>query len=175
MEDSAAGRWLVSAFLVMTVGALVIWNLPPSELKSVGLPVAEPYINAAGLTQTWNLFAPNPLNRSREMVATIYYADGTSASWRPPHGGPWLDQYRTYRWYAQIARLRLDRSRARWGPFAAWVTSAHDHGGRQPVRVELIRRWQDIAPPGGAPDRPWSEEIFYTLDLTEQDRGSRDG
>jgi hypothetical protein len=161
----------VSALLVATVAALIIWNLPSSELKSVALPAAQPYIGATGLTQGWNLFAPDPLDRSREMVAFIHYADGTSASWRPPRGGPWLAPYRTYRWYAEIARLRLDRNSERWEPFAAWVARSHDHGGRQPARVDLVRRWQDIAPPGGAPDGPWQEERFYSLDLTKQGEG----
>lgn len=167
-EASTAGRWLVSAFLAVTVVALGIWNLPASELRSTGLPVARPYINAAGLTQTWNLFAPDPLDRTREMEAIILYTDGSSVSWRPPQGGPWLAPYRTYRWYAEIARLRLDRNKERWEPFAAWVVRTHDHGGRQPDRVNLVRRWQDIAPPGGAPNGPWNEEVFYTLDLPGQ-------
>ena len=106
------------------------------------------------------------------MEANIYYTDGTSGTWRPPQGDPWLAPYRTYRWYAEIARLRLDRNKPRWEPFASWVARTVDHGGRQPARVELVRRWQEIAPPGGAPNGPWNEEVFYTLDLAEQGEGS---
>ncbi|HEV2069109.1 MAG TPA: hypothetical protein VGR26_04880 [Acidimicrobiales bacterium] len=165
LESREGGRWLVSGFLVVTLAALLVWNLPASELRSLGLPFAEPYINATGLTQTWNLFAPDPLRHSRELVAHVHYDDGRSVSWRPPQGGPWLAQYRTYRWYAQVARLRLDRSRPRWEPFAAWVARIHEAPGRKPVRVELVRRWRELAPPGGGPGGAWEESTFYVLDL----------
>lgn len=166
VEATAIGRWLISALLLVTVAALLAWNLPAgSELRNAALPLSEPYINATGLTQTWNLFAPNPMTRTRKLEARIHHTDGTSSVWRPPVGGPWLDQYRTYRWYAETARLRQDSFRPQWRPFAEWV-AALDHGGRTPDRVELVRRWKDIAPPGGGPDGSWQEEVFYTLDLT---------
>ncbi len=37
LESSAAGRALISVFLVVTVLAVAFWNLPPSELKRQGL------------------------------------------------------------------------------------------------------------------------------------------
>jgi hypothetical protein len=168
VEGSAGGRWLVSAFLVVTLAALTVWNLPASEVKRVALPLAQPYISATGLNQTWNLFAPDPLRHSRELVAHVHYAEGPPESWRPPQGGPWFAPYRTYRWYAEVARLRLDRSEPWWEPFAAWVARIHERPGRQPVRVELVRRWQEVAPPGGGPQGPWKEFTFYTLDLSTQ-------
>lgn len=166
VEASAAGRWALSAMLVVTLAALVAWNLPAgSELRTVTLPLSEPYINATGLTQTWNLFAPDPLSRTREFEARIHYPDGTSTSWQAPRGGPGLAQYRTYRWYAQMARLRLDSSQERWKPFVEWLVKVHDHRGRQPDRVDLIRRWRDVAPSPDTPDGSWQEETFFTLDL----------
>lgn len=166
-EATPIGRGLISVVVVVTVAALLAWNLPVgSALRNAALPASEPYVNATGLTQTWNLFAPNPMTRTRELEARVHFTDGSTSTWRPPVGGPWLAQYRTYRWYAETARLRLDSYRPLWKPFAEWV-AALDYGGRRPDRVDLVRRWKDVAPPGGGADGAWQEEVFYTLDLAK--------
>lgn len=167
-ETGRPGRWVISAFLAVTVVALLAWNLPLSELRRVTEPLSQPYVNATGLTQTWNLFAPDPLKRTRRLEARIRYTDGSSATWQAPQGGAVVGQYRTYRWYAQMARLRLDASSPRWEPFADWLIRAHDHGGRTPAEIELVRHWRDVGPPGGGPEGLWQEETFYRRDLAPE-------
>ncbi len=168
IEASGLGRWVISAFLAVTVVALLAWNLPLSELRRMTEPFSQPYVNATGLTQTWNLFAPDPLTRTRRLEARILYTDGSSATWQAPVGGAVFGQYRTYRWYAQMARLRYDASSPRWEPFANWVIRAHDHGGRMPAEIELVRHWRDVAPPGGGPGGLWQQETFYRRNLAPE-------
>ena len=63
LESSAVGRAVISAFAVVTVVALALWNLPDSEIKRKALTVVRPYVTALGLEQNWGVFAPDPAPR----------------------------------------------------------------------------------------------------------------
>jgi hypothetical protein len=157
LEASAAGRGLISALLVVTLAAVVLWNLPASHIKDAALPLVGPYVNAAGVDQVWNLFAPNPPQRTFEVLARITYADGTQALWQPP---------RNDRWRKWLGAIRAERNRALWEPTAAWIAGHHDDGGRQTVRVDLIQRRRDLPPPGtGTGQRPWQSRTFFTYEV----------
>lgn len=159
LEASPLGRAALSVFLAVTVGAIVLWNLPTSELREVAVPVVQPYVNAAGLDQRWNLFAPNPPQRTYEVVARIQYRDGSQALWRSP---------RNDRWRKWLGVIRNDRSRRLWKPTAAWIASHHDDGGRRTEQVELILRYRDLPPPGRAmPQMVWDEKVFLTYQVPE--------
>lgn len=159
LEASRAGRWLLSAFLVVVLGAITLWNMPESALREAALPVVTPLVNSTGLDQRWNLFAPNPPQRTFEVTARIEYADGSLVLWRSP---------RNDRWRKWLGALRTDQGRKWWEPTAAWIADHHDDGGRRAVRVELILRWRDLPPPGSPlADLPWLEELFYTYDVPE--------
>lgn len=157
LEASAAGRRLISAFLIVMLTAVVVWNLPASHIKEAALPVVGPYVNAVGLDQIWNLFAPNPPQRTFEVTARITYADGSQALWQPP---------RNDRWRKWLGAIRQNSNRALWEPTAAWIAGHHDDGGRQTVRVELIQRRRDLPPPGtGTGQRPWQATTFFTYEV----------
>lgn len=153
-EASRHGRWLLSAFLALSVGAMVVWNLPESEIRALTLPIVEPYVNTSGLDQRWNLFAPNPPRRTYEVVARIEYADGSRALWQSP---------RNDRWRKWLGVIRNERSRRLWEPTAAWIAEHHDGGDRRTTQVELIVRGRDLPPPGsGLPTPEWEQEVFFT-------------
>lgn len=159
VEASPLGRGVLSVFLAFTVGAIVIWNLPTSEVREVALPVLEPYINTAGLDQRWNLFAPNPPKRTFQVVARIQYSDGSQALWRSP---------RNDRWRKWLGVLRGEASRRLWEPTAAWIAGHHDNGGRRTERVELVLRHRDLLPPGsGLPELAWEDDVFFTYEVPE--------
>lgn len=160
LEGSVAGRRFLSLALVLTLAAVVAWNLPQSPLREATLPVVEPYVRIAGLDQTWNLFAPDPPRVTFEVIARIDYADGTSDTWRPP---------RNDRWRKWLGAVRLDRNMSLWSPTAAWIAGSHDHDGRRPVTVTLVRRGRDLLPPGsGAPEPDWQEFPFFTYRVPGQ-------
>lgn len=159
VEASPLGRGVLSVLLAVTVGAIVLWNLPTSELRELAVPVVQPYVNAAGLDQRWNLFAPNPPQRTYEVVARIQYSDGSQVLWRSP---------RNDRWRKWLGVIRNDRSRRLWKPTAAWIAGHHDDGGRRTEQVELILRSRDLPPPGsGMPQMVWDEEVFLTYQVPE--------
>lgn len=168
---AAAGRRLIlNAFLVLTVAGIVISNLPRSELQRRLYPLVEPYMAATGLAQTWGMFAPDAPLHTTELIARIHYADGSSAIWRPPSGGGPLEGTRSYRWrkWSFVARNR--NQPAAWATTARWVVANHDHHGRQPLRVELVRRWRPLAAPGSEAVHGWRQQSYFILELTGEER-----
>lgn len=157
LEHSRAGRQLLSVVLAFTVVVVVVWNLPQSSLREAMLPVVEPAVGVLGLDQRWNLFAPNPPQRTYQVVARITYADGSLALWEPPNND---------RWRKWLGVARTSQNRLLWEPTAAWIAHHHDGAERGVVRVELIRRWRDLPPPANAAIQfPWQEEIYFTYDV----------
>lgn len=160
IEASRVGRWVLSALLAATLASVAIWNMPQSELREKLTPVVQPYVNATGLDQIWNLFAPNPPRRTFQVVARIQYADGSLALWQPP---------RNDRWRKWLGSIRSDSSRHLWRPTAAWIAGHHDDGGRRTVRVDLIQRHRDLLPPGHAiGEMTWVETPFFTYDVPQE-------
>lgn len=173
-ESSRVGRLLISVFIIVTLFAIMVWNMPDSQVRNLAMPAVRPYMRVTGLSQTWALFAPNIRDRSRETVARIEYADGSTDSWRPPGGELILEPYRTYRWRKWGSIAHLEEYEEFWQPTAAWVAEHHDHRGRTPVTVELIRRWRDLGPAGRAEPKKvdeWKEVIYYTLDMGAEGQG----
>jgi hypothetical protein len=165
IEGSVTGRALISFLLVVILAALMVMNMPDSEIKTRLLGLAQPYINSTGLDQDWSMFSPNPRDTVIYVEAHIDYKDGTSSIWSiPTRPGLWA--YSDYRWQKVGEHVRLDANEWMWRPFAAYIGTQARADGREPVRVTLVRRWFQLLPPGPGPDRgPWNEFSFFTLDL----------
>ena len=162
LERSPAGRLVLSLLVALLVGGVLAWNLPPSHLRDAVMPVVQPVVAGVGLDQRWNLFAPNPPQRTYEVLARITYADGTLALWEPPAND---------RWRKWLGVVRTRQNRVLWAPTAAWIARHHDGAERGAVRVDLIRRSRDLPPPGNQAIRfPWQEEVFFTYDVPPGDR-----
>jgi hypothetical protein len=163
IEQSPAGRVLLSVFLVVVLIGIVVVNLPASKLKSKASDATEPVVNALGLNQNWNVFAPDPRRQSIGLEARVTFTDGSHETWRPYVGGDLVGSYRDYRWGKWVENVRLDRNRELWPGTAGWVArraSRRDHRVR---RVALIRRWREVQPPGAPVNQgPWMQYRFYT-------------
>ncbi len=57
LETSRQGRLLISVFVVITVVCIALTNMHDSKLKSEFVKVGQPFLNALGLDQAWNVFA----------------------------------------------------------------------------------------------------------------------
>ncbi len=164
VEASPLGQWMLSALLVFTLFTVAVWNMPDSALKQDVIPVAQPYLNATGLSQSWAVFAPDPPRLTLGIFARIHYTDGSTAVWRPPRGDAVVGHYRTYRWWKWVESARLDSNRFLWEPTAAWVAETYDHGGRLPAQVDLVREWRDLLAPGsGRESNAVREYTYFTL------------
>jgi hypothetical protein len=154
-------------FLLVTLGAVAVSNLPDSKVKrQVFVPVA-PYLRATGLDQSWGVFAPDGRLSILNFVARVRYGDGSTAEWRLPEGGPALGAYWDYRWrkWAEnVMTIDGDAAGLR-RPAAVWIARQMQRPGKRPVLVTLAARSSDLRPPGTrATDHDrWRENAFYRL------------
>ena len=163
LERDPLGRALLSGFLLLVLGALLVSNLPSSELKSEAMPAFEPLIDATALTQNWNLFAPDPRNSTLRLAARMTYPDGVTLEWHQPESDPIIGPYRAYRWRKFANNLLSDRRSFLWPDVIAWLAREHRRDGQAPERVVLLRQFY-FAPAPGSGDRtrpPWREDVLY--------------
>ena len=168
-EASPGGRRLLSAFIVFVLGALVVTNLPPSELKRQAFRVVDPFLDVTALHQRWDLFAPDPRRVTLQLEAELTYADGTRVTWRRPVGDRFLGQYRHYRWRKLVSNVADEDQSQLWPDFARWVAEEHRRDGQLPALVELVRVTQ--LPNGfgerGQPPHPIERTVLYTAYFDE--------
>ena len=168
IESSAAGQIALSLFIAVTLAAVIVTNLPESLLRRNLSKVADPYLKATGLDQNWRIFAPHPRQTSLRLEARVRYEDGSVVAWQLPAGGDLVGAYWDYRWAKWIENVTQDANRrVLWRPAAEFVAAELSDEGRTPQSVTLVRRWQDLRPPGAdGPDRArWRSYAFYTLTL----------
>lgn len=140
--------------------AMVLGNLPGTG--------AGPLLDRVGLSQVWNVFAPEPASQVVDLSAEVEFADGTHATWRPPRRSALLAPigYHWEMWAAQVVR---DENSPLWAPAARWIARNGGWGGRRVVRVTLRRSAVDVPAPGArGPAPPPLEFDFFTLDLRRE-------
>jgi hypothetical protein len=169
LESSRAGRAAISVFVGVTVLFLVLWNLPDdSALQQESSRVVRPFMLASGLNQNWGVFAPDPRRDTLDFVARIRYADGTSGEIGIPKGGRLIGGYWDYRWRKWYEWVRTNSHEELWQPAAMWFAAQAREGGKDPVRVTLVRRWYHSLPPGPGPSHgPWQEYSFFAYDVPQ--------
>jgi hypothetical protein len=162
-EGSQVGRVLLSLFLGFVLLGVVVFDLPPSKLKSKVSKATDPVVNMLGLNQNWNVFAPDPRRQSISLEARVTMSDGSHRTWRPYVGGDLIDSYRDYRWGKWAENVRLDRNRKLWPGLAEWVARKESDRRLRVRRVVLIRHWRDLEPPGaGSSEGPEMTYAFYS-------------
>lgn len=166
IEETRAGRAAISLFVIATIAAGFVLNMPESRLRHEAAVVAEPYAHALGLQQRWSVFAPEPRRASIDLQARVRYADGTGVTWHPPRGDDLVGPYWDYRWFKWMENVIQDSAEQQlWKPAALYVAQEKQTEGKVVTRVTLIRRWQALRPPGvqGSDRRGWKQYSFYTL------------
>lgn len=163
---SSGRRIMITIFVVVTVGAVLVQNMPDSTIKEGLVTVARPYLNASGLDQSWSIFSPNPRARSVYVLARIERVDG-SVSFRPLPTSTGPASYWEYRWRKFGERLSRSDGQALRRPYAEWVVDQDRRAGGEPVRVTLVRRTARNLPPGpGVDARSFVDEDFYTAPVS---------
>lgn len=165
LETSSTGRALISALILFTLAAMLLSNLPASELRRTGMKVFDPYLDATGLHQNWNLFAPDPRRSTLQLEARITFDDGSTTVWHPPTGDPFVGVYRTFRWRKWAGNVLASSNESLLQPTADWIARMHTKDGKIPVEVVLVKR-SYVAPPlgSGKPSKqPWRESVLLTV------------
>jgi hypothetical protein len=163
LGGGALRRIMITIFVVVTVAAVLVQNMPTSVLQDGLMVAARPYLNLTGLDQTWSIFSPNPRQDSAYVLARIERADG-SVAFRPIPTGIGPSEYWGYRWQKYGESLSDPvGGRGLWRPYAEWVVNQDRREGGTPVRVTLVRRASGNLPPGSQPDAlPFVDRDFYT-------------
>lgn len=165
LESGPNGRAVLTGIIIVTLGAMMISNLPDSTLRRTALPIVKPLLDSTGLNQNWNLFAPNPRRSTLRLEARIRYADGTTTIWRTPISDALFGEYRAFRWRKWASYVVSDRQKDLRPVAAVWIARIHARDGKTPVRVELFKQWYYAPKPGSGDFRqpPWNEERIYNL------------
>lgn len=163
-----AKKVAISAFVLMHVGALVVWNLPPKvALRERLAPTIGWYVLPTGLWQDWGMFAPDPAPSTVALEAVTLDRHGVvrsfafptltglsvpAASWRFRHAK-----------YASV--VGLDDSAAHREFAARTVLRRLDIADEAyPVEVQLIYRVRPTPAPGemADPEAPPQQAILGT-------------
>jgi hypothetical protein len=160
LSATQPGRAILTAFVLFTLVTIITANLPDSPLRGLLSTVTEPYRNAVGLNQRWNLFAPEPGRQSSTMVARLVGVEGRETTWRLPRGGPATHAYWDYRWRKWSSVLADEPDL--WDEAASWLARREATRGRRLREVTLVARWSELKPPGVKPETgPWRARAFY--------------
>jgi len=164
-ERSRVGQTLIVGVITIVLLSEVGTHLPDSAFQRSVEPTADRIIHWAGSEQTWAVFAPNPRSISLQLGAVVTFADGTTTTWRMPHGSALGANLRFYRWRKWLESARADAEWQLWDPTARWIASLYDDGPSPVVRVDLIRRFHENLVDG--PQPPWAAYTYFTLHLDE--------
>jgi hypothetical protein len=163
-ERSAVGRVLVSIGVVVVLVAVLVVNLPDSQLRRDVSRYTLPVVNATGLNQNWGIFS-QPRMIAAYVDGRIDFADG-SISIVGISTSHWTGAYVDYRWQKYEEIIRPASGEPYWHDYAEYLAAKARKHARVPIRVTLIRRFAESLPPGPGPARgPWHEVTMYVLDL----------
>jgi hypothetical protein len=152
-----AGSILMMAFIAF----LVLWNLPAGRPRQDLGPVVNPAVQALGMEQDWQLFAPSPRDQTLKLRAVISFSDGRTKVVAPPHNGILVSPYRNYRWQKLVEHLCFDGNKSLLESASLWFARQEGPGVRM---VTLICTTQGAEPPGSTGPRPVPQvQYLYTL------------
>jgi hypothetical protein len=162
-EGSRAGRYVITAFILVTLVSVGVTILPRTAgIHKRLVSKTQPYLNAIGMDQNWGVFAPNPRREVLELRARLTYKNGQTRTWRPPDSNPFIGATYEYRWRKYVEFVTDENYKYMWKPMAAFIERRATLGGRRPVIVQLERRSREILPPGQKPHfGPWQEQVYY--------------
>ncbi len=159
LESTRVGKVVLSIAILVVLGGVLTWNLPPSELARTTQPAFQRFMYASGLDQTWSVFAPDPPQSELNLQARIVYDDGTERTWEVPRGGDVLGAYWDYRWLKWGEIVSTGSDARLWLPAAQWIARQEQDAGRRPVSVTLVRHIVPL-PIGTSRGQP-TEVHFY--------------
>ena len=165
-ESSVAGRWLISVGVVIALVAIIVVNMPDSQVRRDLSKYTLPVANATGLNQDWGIFS-QPRTFAAYVDGQIDFSDGTSSIVHISTRN-WLGAYSDYRWQKYEEIIRPASGSQYWHDYAEYLARNARKDGHDPVRVTLIRRFAQSLPPGPGPAHgPWQEVTMYVLNVTQ--------
>jgi hypothetical protein len=158
-EHTLVGEALISGLVMVVLLIGVTWNLPESELKRTLTPALKPIASAAGVEQSWRMYAPEPISQLEFVEVRVTLADGEDRIWVNPRGDRVISAFAWYRW--QKLKESLPRDVHMRSGVAHWAVRKLTQASEQPVRVQIVMRTELLPPPGVDGPRTTAEEILY--------------
>ncbi len=160
-----ARRLLISAFLIVHLGATFVWVLPPCPIKERCFRTASYYILPLGLWQYWTMFAPDPIRDTVMLEAEVIDTQGLRHGYSFPHladFSTWrgVPRFRHSKYAVNLAIDEFEKARE----FAARhvVRQLNLPAEAFPVAVHLYYQVRP-APPPGSPADPMTPPRTSTL------------
>lgn len=144
-------RFVVSIFIIFHFVAFASWSSPFNfRIRDEFVQWISPYMLWSGLWQSWDMFAPNPVNINAHLEADIKFRDGSQTTWKFPRMDQmgYFDRYmneRFRKWSSD--RVRLDSYSTTWENTAQYIARIHQNDLNPPIEIKLKRCWDEIAPP----------------------------
>src|SRR4051794_37861330 len=156
VEANSTGRAVISALVVLIVASVVMTSVNDSPLRRSLLSRDQALLDATGLDQRWNLFAPDPRRRSLDVRAVIHYVDGGRGTWTLPRRGRLVGVDSDHRWRKWMENGARGRPQSPlWPWLRRWLLAGtRPEGGPAIAAMAVARalaRGED--PVGGAAGR----------------------
>lgn len=164
-------RLLTNVMIVLVVSSIIIDGIP------INFPGKEPLLRelrpamiAAGLWQSWKMFAPLPPRRDCDFAAQVFFADGTSSVfWLPrietmtPAERYVRERYRKFELNSVNSVQALQEDAVRF------IARASAASGRRPVTVRLVELDRLTPPPNHGRIKTASREVLLDYRVKPED------
>jgi hypothetical protein len=165
----------VSVFLAFHLIAITCWAVPlNTRLFAKAKEALAPYMLWSGLFQAWDMFAPDPSKVNAYIQGVVTLRNGQTRTWSCPRMQElslvqryFKERYRKF----GNERLRMDENVALWPDAARYVARMFaGDPANPPVRVQLVRYWTFVGPPGSseAPG-PLSHYVYFVYPVRQED------
>lgn len=151
-------RWkqlTISAFLLVHLVGLAVWNMPICAIRDRLVPVYQYYMCPLGLWQNWTMFAPEPVKNTTTLQALVVDKNGFMYQFAFP-------KLVDFSWLEGVTRVRHSKFAANVGeagyPEFREIAARHVVRALElppevfPVDVEVQYLVKMSPPPGTVPD-----------------------
>ncbi len=137
--------WL-SPILCVYSCLLFLSVAPANPISACVVPLFVPAADVLGLSQSWELFAPDLDKANIQIYAFITFADGQTIMEALPGDEAFPNRalhFKLRQWLHDL----VPRMSAIWPDTAVYVARLHQNAENPPTLVSLVCRWKAIEPP----------------------------
>lgn len=188
VSEGSAHRvhWLIKVFVAFHLVAVVTWALPPPPARVLqegaefqprdaanyflkannalkGPPFRE-YLFFTGQWQSWDMFAPDPINMDLWLDAIVTYSDGAKLRYEYPRMATlgYGDRYLMERYRKFFENVNSPAHIYALPELAQGIAFKCDtNPGNPPVQVSLVRHWRTVSAPGSPQGQEYLSGTIY--------------
>ncbi len=160
----------ISAFILFHIVVITSLSIPSDTQvgRTIGKQFAR-YAQRAGLFQSWDMFAPNPVSANTYVDAEITFRNGQKRLWTFPQMNElgYVERYfkERYRKFAN-ERLQLATNSALLPDAARYIARLNADASNPPQSVKIVYHWSVIPPPPLPGETPqmaqWGHRVLCT-------------